>query len=343
MAAPFTRWPSRSTRGTTVEIFVIAESHRHCNRGRATASSPDLIELEDPNREPQSSQFVAAAPVFSSFVTAALMISGNNHTFWPHPNMPWFHTRGKMKKITGTGHHNDAKTRHQICNAVTRSTMAAPFTRWPSRSTRGTTVEIFVIAESHRHCNRGRATASSPDLIELEDPNREPQSSQFVAAAPVFSSFVTAALMISVFDEGFFLEWGKSLVIGTNYCSDLGGNVLNIKFDENLVVERKFRGVSQILGFYNLNACVTYALCFVEIGRNQFIHKIFSPEVVEMVYRRDSVGGFDIEHGVVNDLVVSVIPDNVVVSIIPDNASHISDDGLVKYLTYYDVRTSSLV
>ena len=38
-----------------------------------------------------------------------------------------------------------------------------------------------------------------------------------------------------VFDEGFFLEWGKSLVIGTNYFSDPAGNVLNLKFDENLV------------------------------------------------------------------------------------------------------------
>jgi len=28
---------------------------------------------------------------------------------------------------------------------------------------------------------------------------------------------------------------GKSLVIGTNYFSDPSGNVLNIKFDENLV------------------------------------------------------------------------------------------------------------
>jgi len=100
-------------------------------------------------------------------------------------------------------------------------------------------------------------------------------------------------------------------------------------------------GLMKFMKYYGLKKCVFLHLSYV--GKNQFIHKIFSPEVVEMVYRRDSVGGFDIEHGVVNDLVVSVIPDNVVVSIIPDNASHISDDGLVKYLTYYDVRTSSLV
>jgi len=43
-----------------------------------------------------------------------------------------------------------------------------------------------------------------------------------------------------VFDEGFFLEWGKSLVIGTNYFSDHARNVLNIKFDENLVAGGNF-------------------------------------------------------------------------------------------------------
>ncbi|QCD87200.1 hypothetical protein DEO72_LG3g1734 [Vigna unguiculata] len=42
MAAPFARSPSRSTRGITVEIFVAAESHRHRNRGRESAPSPDL-------------------------------------------------------------------------------------------------------------------------------------------------------------------------------------------------------------------------------------------------------------------------------------------------------------
>jgi len=33
------------------------------------------------------------------------MVSGNNQgqkgTFWPHPNMPQFQIRGKMRKITG--------------------------------------------------------------------------------------------------------------------------------------------------------------------------------------------------------------------------------------------------
>jgi len=62
-----------------------------------------------------------------------------------------------------------------------------------------------------------------------------------------------------------------------------------------------------------------------------------------MVYCRDFVSGNDIEHGLVNESVVSGILDNADFSVIPDNVSHISDDRLVKYLTHYDVRSSCLV
>jgi len=96
--------------------------------------------------------------------------SKHHHPSMPHPFWP------VMNPSDNTGHHYDSKTGHQICNAVTWSTMAAPFARSPSRSTRGTTVEISAAVESHRHRNRGRATALSLDLIEPEDPNREPQS-----------------------------------------------------------------------------------------------------------------------------------------------------------------------
>jgi len=100
-------------------------------------------------------------------------------------------------------------------------------------------------------------------------------------------------------------------------------------------------GLAEFMKYYGFKNCFFLHLSY--IGKNQFIHKIFSPEGVEMVYCRDSVSGNDIEHGVVNEHVVSGIPDNVGVSAIPDNASHISDDGLVKYLTHYDVRISCLV
>jgi len=49
-----------------------------------------------------------------------------------------------------------------------------------------------------------------------------------------------------------------------------------------------------------------------------------------MVYDRDTVVGLNTEDGVVVDLVVG-------------DELHNSEDGLVKNLTHYDVRTSSLV
>ncbi|QCD95918.1 hypothetical protein DEO72_LG6g616 [Vigna unguiculata] len=80
MAAPFARSPSRSTRGTTVEIFAAAESHRHRNRGRAIAPSTDLIEPEDPNREPQSRIQIVAVETkksFSSFVAVDALVQAS--------------------------------------------------------------------------------------------------------------------------------------------------------------------------------------------------------------------------------------------------------------------------
>ena len=94
-----------------------------------------------------------------------------------------------MNPSDNTGHHCDTKIGHQICNAAMRSTMAAPFARLPLRSA----------TESHRHRNNGRATAPSSDLIEPEDPNREPQSRiQIVAAETkkLFSSFVVVDAMV---------------------------------------------------------------------------------------------------------------------------------------------------
>jgi len=99
--------------------------------------------------------------------------------------------------LIGAGHHCDAKAGHQICNAAMRSTMAAPFARSPSRSTRGTTIEISAATESHRHHNRGYESAPSPDLIEPEDPNREPQSRIQIFAARTKKSFSRSWFLVS--------------------------------------------------------------------------------------------------------------------------------------------------
>jgi len=100
-------------------------------------------------------------------------------------------------------------------------------------------------------------------------------------------------------------------------------------------------GLAEFLKYYGFKKWFFLHLSYV--GKNQFIHKIFSPEGVEIVYCRDSTSENDIQHGVVNEPDGSAILDNAGVSAIAHNASPISDDGLVKYLTRYDVQSSCLV
>jgi len=37
------------------------------------------------------------------------------------------------------------------------------------------------------------------------------------------------------FEEGFMVEWGKQLVIGTNFFTDPMGNVMNFEFENDLI------------------------------------------------------------------------------------------------------------
>jgi len=99
-------------------------------------------------------------------------------------------------------------------------------------------------------------------------------------------------------------------------------------------------GLAEFLKYYGFKKCFFLHLSYV--GKNQFIHKIFSLERVEIVYCRDSVSGNDIQHAAINEPDGNCIPDNAGVSPIADNASPITD-GVVKYLTRYDVRSSCLV
>jgi len=98
--------------------------------------------------------------------------------------------------------------------------------------------------------------------------------------------------------------------------------------------------LAEFLKYYGFKKYFFLHLSYV--GKNQFIPKIFSSEGVEIVYCRDSVTGNDIQHAAVNEPDASCILDNVGVSPIADNASLISD-GVVKYLTRYDLRSSCLV
>jgi len=49
---------------------------------------------------------------------------------------------------------------------------------------------------------------------------------------------------------------------------------------------------AEFMKYYGLKKCFFLHLSYV--GKNKFIHNIFSPEGVEMVYDKDSVAGFDI-------------------------------------------------
>jgi len=42
------------------------------------------------------------------------------------------------------------------------------------------------------------------------------------------------------FEESFMVEWGKKLVIGTNYFTDPMGNVMNLDFEGRLDQEGDF-------------------------------------------------------------------------------------------------------
>ncbi|QCD95973.1 hypothetical protein DEO72_LG6g671 [Vigna unguiculata] len=173
---------------------------------------------------------------------------------------------------------------------------------------------------------------------------------------------------------GFFLEWGKSLVIGTNYFSDPSGNVLNIKYFRLRVfdsywkeVEYPVVGQSRTGMTYDPLGSPRFFQCFrvkllrstdelkldrkVELYdplRKKFELSVDTTDVGTIVlfglaeFLKDSVSGNDIEHDVVNEPDGSGIPDNADVSAIVDNASPISDDGVVEYLTHYDVRSSCL-
>ncbi|QCE07091.1 hypothetical protein DEO72_LG9g2107 [Vigna unguiculata] len=54
------------------------------------------------------------------------------------------------------------------------------------------------------------------------------------------------------FEEGFMVEWGKKLVIGTNYFTDPMGNVLNFEFEDDLIKKGIFRIPYHFEEFYEL-------------------------------------------------------------------------------------------
>jgi len=66
-----------------------------------------------------------------------------------------------------------------------------------------------------------------------------------------FKEFIT-------FLERFYREWTNYLMIEPNYFWDPKGNMLNIKFEDSLLYDSKFRACDKNLNFYDLDYDVYY-------------------------------------------------------------------------------------
>ncbi|QCE14196.1 hypothetical protein DEO72_LG11g1195 [Vigna unguiculata] len=84
------------------------------------------------------------------------------------------------------------------------------------------------------------------------------------------------------FEEGFYEQWGKSLLLGTNFFSDPRGNVINIEFEPSLLPQRQFRVVEQLMGFYDQND--VYYVVSLYCGDRYFRMRLFDLDWNEVVY-----------------------------------------------------------
>ncbi|QCE15435.1 hypothetical protein DEO72_LG11g2446 [Vigna unguiculata] len=84
------------------------------------------------------------------------------------------------------------------------------------------------------------------------------------------------------FEEGFYEQWGKSLLPGTNFFSDPRGNVINIEFEPSFLLQRQFRAVEQLMGFYDLND--VYYVVSLYCGDRYFRMRLFDLDWTEVVY-----------------------------------------------------------
>ena len=85
-----------------------------------------------------------------------------------------------------------------------------------------------------------------------------------------------------LFEEGFFLEWGHCLLMGTNCFTDPRGNILNIEFEENLMAERKFRASDDIVNFYDVYDIGF--VCTLYCGDRYFRFRVFDIDWNEIEY-----------------------------------------------------------
>ncbi|QCD83103.1 hypothetical protein DEO72_LG2g3446 [Vigna unguiculata] len=78
------------------------------------------------------------------------------------------------------------------------------------------------------------------------------------------------------------VEWGKKLVIGTNYFTDPMGNVLNLEFEDNLIKKGIFRIPYHFEEFYELEDL--HYICTLFCGDRYFRIRIFDTNWTEIEY-----------------------------------------------------------
>ena len=85
------------------------------------------------------------------------------------------------------------------------------------------------------------------------------------------------------FEDGFMLEWGNKLTLGTNYFTDPMGNVMNLEFEEDLIRKGIFRIPPYFEEFYDLRDL--HYVCTVFCGDRYFRMRIFDLQWTEIEYR----------------------------------------------------------
>ena len=84
------------------------------------------------------------------------------------------------------------------------------------------------------------------------------------------------------FEEGFMVEWGKKLVIGTNYFTDPMENVMNLEFEDDLINKGIFRVPYDFEDFYELDDL--HYICTLFYGDRYFRIIIFDTNWTEIEY-----------------------------------------------------------
>ena len=84
------------------------------------------------------------------------------------------------------------------------------------------------------------------------------------------------------FEEGFMVEWGKKLVIGTNYFTDPMENVMNLEFEDDLINKGIFRVPYDFEDFYELDDL--HYICTLFYGDRYFRIIIFDTNWTKIEY-----------------------------------------------------------